>query len=161
MGLTEVSNILWRERELLETLLFKLEEEQLMLASGRTRWLARATAEVQAVLDAIRRAELARAVEVDALAAELGMSPNPSLAKLAEHVPGSWSDVFRAHRQAFLDLTQEISALAEANRDFLTRGQDAIREAMRLVGGPEPDTYGASGRTTSVATKSRIIDEAM
>ena len=29
--------MLWRERELLEALLFKLEVEQLVLASGRTR----------------------------------------------------------------------------------------------------------------------------
>src|SRR6185437_6213480 len=29
MGLAEVSDILWRERELLDVLLFKLEEEQL------------------------------------------------------------------------------------------------------------------------------------
>ena len=40
MGLSEVSNILWRQRQLLELLLFKLEEEQLVLKSGSTRWLA-------------------------------------------------------------------------------------------------------------------------
>ena len=39
MSLSEVSNILWRERRLLELLVFKLEEEHLVLASGRTRWL--------------------------------------------------------------------------------------------------------------------------
>ena len=31
--------VLWRERELLETLHYQLEVEQLVLASGRTRWL--------------------------------------------------------------------------------------------------------------------------
>ena len=41
MALSDVSNILWRERQLLELLVFKLEEEQLVLAAGRTR-LARA-----------------------------------------------------------------------------------------------------------------------
>src|SRR5438045_4734995 len=39
MGLAELSSILWRERDMLELLLFKLEEEQLVLAAGRTRWL--------------------------------------------------------------------------------------------------------------------------
>ena len=34
MSLSEVSNILWRERQLLELLVFKLEEEQLVLAVG-------------------------------------------------------------------------------------------------------------------------------
>ena len=37
MGLAELSSILWRERDMLELLLFKLEEEQLVLAAGRTR----------------------------------------------------------------------------------------------------------------------------
>ena len=39
MALSDVSNILWRERQLLELLVFKLEEEQLVLAAGRSRWL--------------------------------------------------------------------------------------------------------------------------
>ena len=54
MGLAEVSTVLWTERELLELLLFKLEEEQLVLASGRTRWLAHATREVEMVIEQIR-----------------------------------------------------------------------------------------------------------
>jgi len=58
MGLRDVSAILWRERHLLELLLFKLDEEQLVLAAGRTRWLARATREVEMVLEEIRQTEL-------------------------------------------------------------------------------------------------------
>ena len=41
MSLTELVNTLWRQREALELLLFKLEEERLVLASGRQRWLGR------------------------------------------------------------------------------------------------------------------------
>ena len=82
MGLSEVSNILWQERQLLELLLFKLEEEQLVLASGRNRWLNHATREVEMVLEEIKRAEVARSMEVDAAAAELGLPSNPSLRQL-------------------------------------------------------------------------------
>src|SRR6185312_11388804 len=78
MGVSEVSTILWRQRELLEMLLFKLEEEQLVLATGRTRWLARSAREVEVVLAEIRRTELLRAVEVESLATELGLQPGPS-----------------------------------------------------------------------------------
>ena len=60
MALSELSDVLWTERRLLELLLFKLEEEQLVLTSGRTRWLAHATREVETVLDQIRDAELAK-----------------------------------------------------------------------------------------------------
>ncbi len=60
----DLSLILWRERELLDTLLYKLEIEQLVLAGGRSRWLPSAAREVETVLDAIRETELLRAVAV-------------------------------------------------------------------------------------------------
>src|SRR3954449_6828633 len=102
MGLSDVSNILWQERQLLELLLFKLEEEQLVLASGRARWLNHATREVEMVLEEIKRAELARSIEVDALAAERGLEPGASLRLLAETVEGPWKSIFEQHRRAFL-----------------------------------------------------------
>ena len=37
MSANDLSNLLWRERELLELLVFKLEEEQLLLVAGRAR----------------------------------------------------------------------------------------------------------------------------
>src|SRR3954453_7007601 len=105
MGLNEVSNILWQERQLLELLLFKLEEGQLVLASGRARWLNAATREVELVLEKIKRTELARAIEVDELAAELGVEPGQSLPQLSETVPAPWQGIFEQHRRAFLTTT--------------------------------------------------------
>ena len=65
----KLSLVLWRERELLDTLQFKLEVEQLVLASGRSRWLMRAAREVEAVLETIRETEVLRAVAADEAAA--------------------------------------------------------------------------------------------
>ena len=45
MSANDLSNLLWRERELLELLVFKLEEEQLLLTAGKSRWLPQATRE--------------------------------------------------------------------------------------------------------------------
>ena len=58
MSMEDLSSVLWRERDLLELLLFKLEVEQLVLTSGRTHWLAVAAREVETVLarDPRRRA---------------------------------------------------------------------------------------------------------
>ena len=75
MGLSELSGVLWRERQLLELLLFKLEEEQLILTSGKTQWLGHATREVESVLDQIRGVELGRAVEAEDAALALGLEP--------------------------------------------------------------------------------------
>src|SRR6266704_1514339 len=117
MGLAELSSILWRERDLLELLLFKIEEEQLVLAAGRSRWLAHATREVELVLEQIR---------------------------LTDAVDEPWSDLFRQHRKTFRALTAEISALAETNRELLTAGQRAVQETMLLVSGTV-QTYGRRG----------------
>ncbi|GII24519.1 flagellar export chaperone FlgN [Planosporangium mesophilum] len=160
MGLADLSSILWREREMLELLLFKLEEEQLVLAAGRTRWLAHATREVEMVLDQIRSTEVLRAAEVAAIGVELGLGPNPSLAQLSDLVEAPWSDLLRDHRKTFLALTAEISALAEANRDLLTTGQRAVRETMLAVAG-SVETYGRRGETVGAAPRARLIDEAM
>lgn len=160
MGLADLSSILWREREMLELLLFKLEEEQLVLAGGRTRWLAHATREVELVLDQIRRTEVLRAVEVDAVGETLGLGPNPSLSALADLAPVPWAELLHQHRKAFLTLTAEVTALAEANRDLLTTGCRAVRETMLAVAG-SVETYGRRGETVAAAPRTRLIDEAM
>jgi hypothetical protein len=160
MGLADLASILWREREMLELLLFKLESEQLVLTGGRTRWLAHATREVEIVLEEIRRTEVIRAIEVDEVAASLGIGPNPSLSALAEAAPVPWSELLDQHRKAFLTLTAEVSALAEANREMLTIGARAARETMLAVVG-SVETYGRRGETVAAAPRTRLIDEAM
>src|SRR2546430_1250639 len=112
MSLTDLSSVFWRLRELLELLLFKLEEEQLLLASGRTRWVAHATREVELVLDQIRHTEVVRAAHTQAVAAELNLPPDASLANLCLQAPAPGGELLRQHRQAFLTLTAEITGLA-------------------------------------------------
>jgi hypothetical protein len=165
MGLAEVSTVLWRERELLELLLFKLEEEQLVLSSASNRWLARATREVEMVLSEIRRAELLRATEVQAAATALGLGPNPSLNALIDSCAEPWCGLFREHRKAFLALTAEITALAEVNRDLITAGARATREAIAslIEHGPvhEAGTYAPTGAVVPGAPRARLMDEAL
>lgn len=162
MGLSELSNVLWHERQLLELLLFKLEEEQLVLASGRPRWLSHATREVEMVLEEIKRAELTRSIEVDAVATTLGLEPGPSLRRLADVAPAPWKGLLEQHQRAFLTATQEILALAQVNRDLLSRGQRATREALAWLGDHDAEVYSSSGTATSGApTGPRLVNEAM
>ena len=160
MGLSDLSSILWREREMLELLLFKLEEEQLILASGRGRWLAHATREVELVLDQIRHTEVVRAAEVEVIGAQLGLCTSASLGQLADAAPSPWAELLREHRKAFLALAAEVTAMAEANRDLLTAGQRAVRETMLAVVG-SVETYGRRGETVAAAPRTRILDEAV
>jgi len=166
MGLAEVSTILWRERELLELLLFKLEEEQLVLTSGRSRWLARATKEVEIVLAEIRRTELTRATAVDDAAAALGLGPNPSLAALADACTEPWSGILRDHRVCFHALTSEIQALAASNRDLITAGKQATEETLRALTAlgdarDQVPTYSARGASSAGVPRARLINEAL
>jgi flagellar biosynthesis/type III secretory pathway chaperone len=160
--LSEVSNVLWRERHLLELLIFKLEEEQLVLASGRTRWLAHSTREVETVLAEIKRVELDRAIQVQELAQVMQLASSPSLRELAETAPSPWDTLLGEHRRALLELAQEIDTVAQANREMLSRGQQATREALASTFGElDLRTYDPHGTTGDTSPTLRLIDEAM
>ena len=121
-GFAEVSDILWRERELLDLLLFKLDTERLLIRSGSVRWLARSSHEVDLVLEQLQLVEITRALEVDGLAARLGLPPGPTLSDLGAAAPTPWAELFHAHQTAFRTLVEEVTNLAQAN-------QRALREA--------------------------------
>jgi hypothetical protein len=116
----KLSQILWRERDLLDSLLFKLEMERLVLGSGRTHWLARAAKEVELVLDMLRETEILRSVAADEAAESIGLTSNPSLRALAEAVDEPWRSIMLDHKEAFEKVSREIASLAETNRELLT-----------------------------------------
>jgi hypothetical protein len=162
MGLSEVSNILWRERQLLELLLFKLEEEQLLLVNSRTRWLSHAAKEIEDVLEAIRNAELARAVEVESLATDLGMPSNASLRELVASAPAPWAHILDEHRQAVLVATEEINGLAASNRELISRGQRDVQDALSWLGEDRETEYAQDGTAGGIrATAARLIDRSL
>jgi hypothetical protein len=141
IGFAEVSDILWRERELLDVLLFKLETEKLLLDAGELRWLARSTREIELVLEQLRLAEVNRAIEVEALATQLALPSDSTLASLAEAAPSPWGDLFRAHRAAFQSLTAQIDALAEANRAWLDDACSRAETALVALGAADLAGY--------------------
>jgi len=150
----KLSQILWRERELLDTLLFKLEEEQMVLASGRTRWLVRAAREVENVLETIRETEILRAVAADDAAASLGLGHNPSLRALAEAVDEPWRSIMLDHHDAFTTVTHEVVALADANRELITSGYRSARETLMTLG-DTTQGYDAAGSAVPVTDSRR------
>ena len=161
MALSDVSNILWRERQLLELLVFKLEEEQLVLAAGRTRWLAHATREVENVLAEIKRVELERAMQVADAGRELGLSESPTLRELAGLTPSPWDGIFAEHRRALMTLASEIDAITKSNRELLQRGNLAAREAIAAIGEIDIEAYDARGSLPDRSLALRIVDEAI
>ena len=148
MRANELSALLWQERELLDLLIFKLTEEQLLLTAGRTRWLQHATSEVERVVQRLRTSGLARAIEVDSLAEEWNVrAANPTLNDIADAAPaGPWGDIFRAHLEAMTAQTAQIKELRDLNESFL---RSAARSTQETAAGllPHTATYDAHGST--------------
>ena len=159
MSTEDLSSILWRERDLLELLLFKLEVEQLVLTSGRTHWLAVAAREVETVLSEIRDVELLRAVAVDGAAAELGLAANPSLHEIALASEEPWRAIWLDHREAFTTVATQISEMSQSNRVLLTAGYQAA-QATLLSMTEKAGTYDADGSVGS-DRRTSLIDRSL
>lgn len=156
----KLSLILWRERELLETLLYRLEVEQLVLAGGRSRWLMRSAKDVESILQQLRETELLRAVAADEAASAIGLSTNPSLRALADAIDEPWRSILVDHRDAFVAVTEQVSALADANRHLITSGYRSAREALLSLGGPV-DSYSHDGSAVVGTHGQRLVDRSL
>ena len=131
-----------------------------MLASGDTRWLATAAREVEAVLETLRETELLRAVAADEAARAVGMAANPSLRALADAAAEPWRSILMDHRDAFLRYTNEIVDLAAINRELLTAGQRAAREAL-LGLSEHADGYAPNGTAVVEERRARLLDQSI
>jgi len=161
MGFTDVSNRLWQERRLLELLQFKLEEEYLVLASGRHGWLARATAEVEQVVETLKSADVERAMAVAGVAEELNLNPLPTLSQLADASPSPWDDILRAHRDILLSLFERIEQVSTRNRELLARGVSATSATLALLGEHPGTAYGADGAPTTHRASARLVNSSL
>lgn len=159
-AMEKLSLVLWRERELLEELHYRLEVEQLVLASGRSRWLAHATRDIDDLLTTIRETELLRAVAADEAAAASGMSSNPSLASLADSAGEPWTTILTEHREAFVTLTNDIATLADSNRHLISAGYRSARETLMSMG-DSVDGYAADGTATAEPLRASLVDRSL
>lgn len=166
--LQDVSNILWRERNLLELLAFKLDSERLLARAGRTRWLARADHEVEMVINELKAVELERGIRVQALGEELGVSGDSTLLLLAETVPGEWAGILVDHRRALLELARDVDRSARRSRRTPStainvantaqaddRGAVAVSRALADIVQPARGDAPADGRRTTRSSSTR------
>ena len=156
-----LSTLLWREQELLDLLLFKAEEKQYLILTGKTRWLARIAHEIEVVLDQLRTLEVERAAATEALAGKLGIEADPSLRQLAEAAPAPWNDLFAKHHEALLVLVTDLRSLSDANRELIDSGLAVIGDALLQVRKPSVGTYGATGRTQGGSSRAVTLDGAL
>lgn len=160
MSLPDLAAVLWRQRELLELLAYRLECEQLMLAGGRSRWLPAATTEVETLLDDLRVIEMQRAAVSDAAAREFGLPLGATLEDLAATAQPPWTEVLIEHRNALIAISSELNVLAEASRAMTGAGLAAIEQTLSTLGGRVGATsqgYDARGKRHTISGQGRSV----
>ncbi len=156
-----LSTLLWREQELLDLLLFKAEEKQYLILTGKTRWLPRIAHEIEVVLDQLRSIEVERAAATEQIATNLGLGSNPSLRQLADAAPSPWDDLYAKHHESLLALVTELRGLSDVNRELIEGGLAAIDQALLSVRTPTAGTYTAHGRQAAGTSRPVSFDGAI
>ena len=153
MGASEVSTLLWRERQLLDLLVFKMEEEQLILAASRPHLLGPASAEVAQVLEQISQCEAERELATRELASELGIGSPARLAEIVEASEEPWTGIFAEHRKGLVSAVSRIKVLATETKALLATRLAATTDALALLGQAPVDAYSpADGYATAGGT---------
>ena len=157
MGAQELSTLLWRERELLELLQFKLEEERLLLTAGKSRWLPFATREVEQVLDRLRTSGLERTIAAGEVADEWSAREHTLGALIASAPTSAWRETFEAHQRALTDLTAQISEVRDANVQYLRAATQSTQETLASLD-LGSGLYDARGGATTDVAPGRLLD---
>jgi hypothetical protein len=160
MGANDLSTALWRQRELLELLLFKFEEQQLLLAAGRTRWLPYSTREVEAIARRLKTAGLSLMVSSADVAAELGLPSDARLRDIAAEAPGAWKEIFGSHLVALISLTNDIRAIRNGNDKLLRFALRSTQETLNLID-DSPSTYTSDGTSKQVLKRAGLVDASL
>lgn len=158
MGANELSAELWRQRELLELLLFKYEEERLLLAAGKSRWIPHATREVEMVINRLKTASLSMSVAMVDVATEWGLAENARLRDVVAVAPeGVWKEIFSSHSKALIELVADIRAIRAGNDQLLRAALRSTQETLNLIA-DEPATYAADGTADPTVPTARLVD---
>lgn len=161
MDFERLSALLWRERELLNLLLFKAEEKQFIIVTNKSRWLPLIAREIEAVLQELRVLEVERAAQTEVIAAELGLDVNPSLRQIAQSAPAPWQDLLNEHHTNLLTIVTEIRTLSETNRGLLENGLSALNDSLRFAQEPSAGTYTAAGQQAAASHRAVTLDGAL
>jgi hypothetical protein len=128
-----LSDILWREREALDDLVFRLEVEQQFLRRGDTRWISRAAAEVEAAVGSLDHVEDDRLTEASTLARILRLDPQATLRQIGDALGAPWDHIFADHHRALLAGVAEADSMRAGNDHLLDEGHRQAQQALSLA----------------------------
>lgn len=153
MEAEELSNELWRERGILENLLYKFTTQRLLVTNGESRWLGRCTSEIEALKNQLSTAQLTVDMISSAVGAGWGLfsESSPTLRELVDAAPqdGPWAGILQDHHAAILKLADEIRTVSDENSRFLRAANISVQEAGQGAGSAV--TYTATGTAYQTA----------
>jgi len=143
------------QRQLLDDLLYRLVAARGVLAAGEIRFVSRATAEIESVINEIYAAEARRAEAIGQIAARLDVSPKQiTLRALAQAAPEPYRSVLEHLHQDFLRLTDEVERNIAMNKSLAAKGAAELGRMLSALGvqaNPDrPLTYGPGARRRAV-----------
>jgi hypothetical protein len=155
---SELSKSIVRERQLLESLLYRLEVQRLILTAGRTHLLETSAREVEQVVDRIASAELGRGIAATELAEALTLGEEPPLSRIAAAAPSPWDVVLQDNLKACRRVMDDITRISADNRVLISRGQRETEQLIDLVttvatGETLATTYSRAGTTSKTRTR--------
>ncbi|MFP3906284.1 MAG: flagellar protein FlgN [Acidimicrobiales bacterium] len=157
--LSTLSQTLWRQRALVEVLLYRLEVQQMILATGKSRWIDMSAHDIEDAIEGLRAEELVRATSVAAVAPLLKVPETASLTELAVAAGEPWDQILRDHQAAFLSLIASVEAVSRDNRELLNHGlRDTHDFLSRVASAPGSDGYSVEGTSTREIAKPSLID---
>ena len=145
----ELAHHLWSLRQLLDRLIYRLEVQQLLLATGRTRFLALASAEVDEASAAVAALEGHLRAAAQAAVGQSGPNDPPALAELVSMLQEPHSSAISDHRAALILLGAEVEELVRSSKELAKRIMNT-RDVLGQLHGPSADTYTATGAPANI-----------
>jgi len=129
----ELTDVLDRERRLLEMVLFKLVEARHLLVADEARFLPWASAELERAVERVREATLLRAVVAQRVAVAHGLPAESTLMMLLAQADEPFAAILAEQQEALHRLIGEIRdevARAGSLAERQLRGIDAVLAAV-------------------------------
>jgi hypothetical protein len=142
----------------MELLLFKLQQEHLMLAAGQDRWLSHATAEVNLVMAELQQVSGGRTATAAGLAAQTGLGADATLAQLALAAPAEWQVMLGDQRDQLRELLQQVEQVGHTNREILASRLSVARDALVMLGEAPAVGYGRDAQ--AARPMAHVVSEA-
>ena len=159
--LSQLNEVLWGERRLLEVLLYRLVSAKLVLAADEKRFIPLALAEVERTLEKIRVAELQRSLVVGRLSLAWDVPRDQlTLVYLADWAPEPARTLFEDHRIACMELTAEIESVSRDNQRLAAAGVSEVRQLVEMVVGPDAMATVDGGAYTQRGALERPVEVA-